>query len=789
MRHTRPAKLLVAAIGLIAIGARARADAPEKARPAVIRSARSGPWSSPKTWEGGTTPGTGSRVLVRPGHRVVYDIKSSAAIRAINVAGTLTFAADRDTRLDVGLIKIQAGEEYSEDGFDCDAHATTPDPGKEKPALEIGAPEKPIHAGRTATVRLVYLEGMDKQSCPAVVCCGGRMDIHGAPLNRAWVKLGKDARAGDAEVVLAEAVSGWRVGDRVLVTATSRGGVESGTRRPGRSNRKAFTEERKIKKVHGARLTLDLPLGFDHSGSGDFRGEVANLSRNVVVESADPAKARGHTMYHRHSAGSVRYAEFRHLGKEGILGRYALHYHLCGDTMRGSSVIGASIHDSHNRWLTIHGTNHLVVRDCVGYQSVGHGFFFEDGTEVYNVVDRCLAVQAYRGKPLPRQVLPFDGNDGAGFWWANSLNTFTRNVSCENDRYGYRFEASRDSRFSLTLPIQQADGSKKRIDIRTLPFVRFDDNESHCDGLYGFNLGEGVERVGPDRRRPFVIRRMKIWEIHYAFRPQSPCLLVDDMRIDRSVYGVYHPNYDHHVYRNLTINGNGSEPFNRGHDDASVQFGPLAVDGLKFTATSGYPYSIPLIQMSDDNPTGKAESHFRNLEVIRLDKANRRPVVNTGGGAVVTPKTPKGVPVYLHDHFGPGRHAKVAALNAKDFASDGRKYRSEAPLTGHQSRVTEVKDVEFPKLLDPVDDLPPATVVTDVRRLAGNKVSVGGTTTDNGVVKRVLVNGKEARATLPNFAEWEVVLEGVAKGPLEVRAHAEDAAGNVEKRPHVVVVR
>ncbi len=65
-------------------------------------------------------------------------------------------------------------------------------------------------------------------------------------------------------------------------------------------------------------------------------------------------------------------------------------------------------------------------------------------------------------------------------------------------------------------------GRGRQIDIRTLPFVAFDDNEAHCDGLYGFNLGEGVDRVGPDVRHPFVIRRMKLWEIHYAFRPESP---------------------------------------------------------------------------------------------------------------------------------------------------------------------------------------------------------------------------------------------------------------------------
>ena len=28
-------------------------------------------------------------------------------------------------------------------------------------------------------------------------------------------------------------------------------------------------------------------------------------------------------MYHRHSAGAISYAEFRHLGKKGVLGRYS----------------------------------------------------------------------------------------------------------------------------------------------------------------------------------------------------------------------------------------------------------------------------------------------------------------------------------------------------------------------------------------------------------------------------------------------------------------------------------
>src|SRR5262249_20282118 len=85
-------------------------------KPELIRSARSGPWSAGATWEGGKVPSAGARVQVREGHAVLYDVKSDAVIRLLHVAGTLTFARDRDTRLDVGLIKVQPGQDASEDG-------------------------------------------------------------------------------------------------------------------------------------------------------------------------------------------------------------------------------------------------------------------------------------------------------------------------------------------------------------------------------------------------------------------------------------------------------------------------------------------------------------------------------------------------------------------------------------------------------------------------------------------------------------------------------------------------
>lgn len=796
---------VVPLIGLFAAGAGGFTDpllaveqSAKDAAPTIVRTARSGRWSAASTWEGGRLPAAGARVQIRTGHTVTYDLKSAQVIRSVHVAGTLTFARDRDTRLDVGLIKIQAGDDASEDGFDCDAHANELAPGMPRPALEVGTAQQPIPAQHTALIRLTYVSGLDKQSCPAIVCCGGRMDFHGSPLSRSWVRLGATAKKKDKVVTLADPVNGWKVGDRIIITATGIAPT-SGNGHPGPDPQGTTSEERTIQAIGGARITLNEPLVHEHLGAGLYRGEIANLSRNVVVESAD-RKLRGHTMYHKHSAGAISHAEFRHLGKEGILGRYALHYHLCGDTMRGSYVIGASIWDSDNRWLVIHGTNYLVVRDNVGYRSKGHGFYLEDGTEVYNVLDRNLAVGARPAKPLPKQLLAFDANDGAGFWWANSLNTFTRNVATENGQYGFRYEAMA----ALVLPIRQPDGSQKKVDIRTLPFVRFDDNEGHSQtGPYEVKLGTSGEKdgVGPDEKHPFIIRNLLVWSSHYAFDTRMPSVLIDGLRQHNTVYGFRAMNCDNHVYRNITISGRANTAF------AAISAGPkpstepnhsvifdgggklggklrLTVDGLTFEGIYG---GGPLINIFDIAAVSKV-AHFRNVKHDdRLGRSTRE-LLHVSPVVAAPPKTPQDVaPVYLHDYYGKGRHAKAVWIHAKHYADDGLMYHDEKLLTGNQygmrTVVAEVRDIEFPKLLDPVDDLPPTTVITHVSKAPGGKVTVRGATADNGTVKRVLVNGREAKATAANFAEWEIIVDNAGK----LEAHAEDAAGNVEKTPHLVV--
>jgi G8 domain len=752
-----------------------------------IRSVASGNWSNPKTWKPARVPGKGDRVLVSRGSAVRYDVESKAVLRMVQVAGALRFSRSRNTELNVGLVKVQNSDVCSESGFACDFVTTNKAgephaaPKGKLPLLEIGTQQEPIPSKYTARIRLHYLPGMNKDDAPAIACCSARMEIHGAPLNRTWVKLGADVKPNDVSVTLATVVTGWRVGDEVIVTA-SKHTEGSATRR----NRHLQTEQRKIVKIDGRRLTLNAPLRNVHFGTGKYRSEVANLSRNVVIESADPDGVRGHTVYHRFSKGGISYARFAHLGKQGLLGRYAVHFHLVGDTMRGASVIGAAIVDSHNRWVTIHGTQYLVVRDCVGYRSIGHGFFLEDGTEEFNLLDHNLGVNAFHGRRLPKQVLPFDPNDGAAFWWANGRNTLTRNVAVENEKYGYRYDIQKRSNFDSRLPVMMPDGTEQVVDVRTIPISRFSNNESHSEGLYSAAFA-GTDGAGPDTRHPHRLSNLTFWQTHYALRTQVPTMLVENVDIDHAAYGIYRPWFENHVYRHLRIAHTGTEPFNRGLDDESTQHGKITVDGLTFEDI-GYGGQMPLIQISDNNPSGKAESHFRNVKVLGKRRPNRWPLVNLGGGPRPTPKTPTGVPYYLHDYFGPGRTAKVVSTRAKDLMNDGHKYERRPPLTGDESAVAEVKGIEFPKLLDPVDDLPPATVILSVQRKNGRLI-VRGVTHDDGTVKSVSVNGKPATimSSEPGVADWRIELP--ATGVQKLTAAATDAAGNVERRPHVLGVR
>ena len=395
----------------------------------TVESTRDGPWSDPRVWSGGKVPVLGSRVVIPPGLTVLYDSASTDALHSLDVRGTLVFSRNVNTNLDVGDIIVFP-----------------------KGRLEIGTREQPIPANTTARIRLVNEE--EGQHSLMVL---GEAQIHGARVSPTFTFLARTAQKGQSVLELTEPVD-WPAGGRIVVAATGSN--------PGE------VEEFTIARVLGTVIVLDKPLRFLHSGEQLSRGEVALLTRNVLITSKDITK-RGHTMFHEGAKGGISYAEFAHLGAQAQLGKYPIHFHMTRDTMRGTVVEGASIHDSGNRFITVHSTNGVTLRGNVGYKAIGHGFFLEDGDEVENFYDGNLGILTMPGKLIPSDAY------AAIFWTQNPANIWRGNYAVAGRR-GFQFEVP-DRRMAIS-------GYSGKVSLRALPLLEFRDNTAHTIGREGLRV-------------------------------------------------------------------------------------------------------------------------------------------------------------------------------------------------------------------------------------------------------------------------------------------------------------
>lgn len=112
----------------------------------------------------------------------------------------------------------------------------------------------------------------------------------------------------------------------------------------------------------GTIITLDSRVNWNHwgeqfgipDGFGGFideRAEVALLSRNIMITGQDePAPNQlegGHFIVVQTAVPQfIEGVEFWQMGQQGNLGRYNIHFHVCGDTQGKSVVRKNSMHDS-----------------------------------------------------------------------------------------------------------------------------------------------------------------------------------------------------------------------------------------------------------------------------------------------------------------------------------------------------------------------------------------------------------------------------------------------------------
>ena len=192
------------------------------------------------------------------------------------------------------------------------------------------------------------------------------------------------------------------------------------------------------------------------------------LTRNIKIQASADAEQSyfgGHIMAMVTSKMFVEGVELNRMGQHLTLARYPIHWHLVGDG-KGQYIRNASIHDTYNRCVTVHGTNNLRIENNVTYNTVGHCFFLEDGIETGNEFVKNLAIQTkchptktcvptnlaangeldykYENRTAYRQaswsgkdtLLPSD-NTVASYWITNPDNTFVDNVAAGSDENGF----------------------------------------------------------------------------------------------------------------------------------------------------------------------------------------------------------------------------------------------------------------------------------------------------------------------------------------------------------------
>ena len=268
----------------------------------TIRSVRSGSWSDGNTWTPARLPGASDVVLVR--HTVLYDHTAGiAATIGIKAGGVLRFATDRSTALRVGTLLVMPGG-----------------------ALRIGTVQDPIRPDATARVIIRNLPldtTLDPDQYSAgILAVDGRVVMHGAAKSPTFVRLARTPRAGDTTLSLQAAVTGWQVGDTLVLPDSTQQPTESASGVPRDVNSETVTVQ--SLSADGRTVTFAPALAFDHPGARDgegrvtFRPHVANITRNVLVRSESRTGTRGHVLLTHRSKIDIRYSAFRDLGRTTI---------------------------------------------------------------------------------------------------------------------------------------------------------------------------------------------------------------------------------------------------------------------------------------------------------------------------------------------------------------------------------------------------------------------------------------------------------------------------------------
>ncbi|MEV7783063.1 hypothetical protein [Kitasatospora sp. NPDC088351] len=260
----------------------------------------------------------------------------------------------------------------------------------------------------------------------------GYLRLDGAA-KTAWVRADRELRAGDTSIGLAAEPTGWLPGDELAVTPTGP---------PDAEDFSARYDLVTVRSVSGSTVTLDSPLKYAHprvtAGGGVTVGaELLNLTRGVRVEGTVKGRAHVHVTGSRpadvwHAAlrwvGPRADTEKTWKGQDGtvpvtapVLGRYGLHFHMLGDTTRGTVVEGVVVRDAGSHAFVPHASHGITFRSCVSHDTWEDASWWDGPLDTRTpqrpsddiVHESCVASRT-RLEPNPRAYRLTGFNLGAG---------------------------------------------------------------------------------------------------------------------------------------------------------------------------------------------------------------------------------------------------------------------------------------------------------------------------------------------------------------------------------------
>lgn len=180
---------------------------------------------------------------------------------------------------------------------------------------------------------------------------------------------------------------------------------------------------------------------------------VLNLTRDIKIRGTPGGFS--HIHIESDQIQILRYVELSWMGVPlfdsrgeniGVMGRYPIHFHMCGDGSRGSVVEGVAVKHSGNRAFVRHLSNGILLKDCIAYDIDKSAYWWDDLTMTVDApTEHCVAAWVRRARNPQRDIV--GGFAMAGFTLNRVLRGSVNNclavgISARTNSSGYAWTES-----------------------------------------------------------------------------------------------------------------------------------------------------------------------------------------------------------------------------------------------------------------------------------------------------------------------------------------------------------